>query len=293
MLRCCLCMKWMHPMACCGDSEEDANHLGFYTCILCRNLSDRLNNIEKTVENLHHVNKDLIRVLEDREQECKTLRKLLQESNAHAGTDVHNSASKAVSKKPIPAPRTSLKRKVTLLGTSMVINTGPIISSKLPEKDTLAFSVSGLTIEKTTLMAPSIFNKFGKADTPVLQVGTNDLQESTADGLIKSYDKLIDAVKTTAPVSKVVVTAVPLIVSPDSSNLNQKASRLNGYLQSRCKSDNNLIFVDASPQLSESNYKSYDGLHFNYKGTSYFANYLCEYLKQSENFQQLGQQIEI
>ena len=142
-------------------------------------------------------------------------------------------------------------------------------------------------------MAPSIFNKFGKADTPVMQVGTNDLQESRADGLIKSYDKLIDAVKTTAPVSKVVVTSVPLTVSPDSSNLYQKASRLNGYLQSRFKRDNNLIFVDTSPQLSESNYKSYDGLHFNYKGTSYFANYLCEYIKQSKNFQNLGQQIEI
>ena len=38
MLRCCICMRWVHPISCCGDSPEDASH---DTCSHCRTISER------------------------------------------------------------------------------------------------------------------------------------------------------------------------------------------------------------------------------------------------------------
>ena len=63
MVRCCICMKWVHPISCCNDIEQDANHAGVYTCSLSRTISERLLNLEKTVDTLHTMNKDLIRLL--------------------------------------------------------------------------------------------------------------------------------------------------------------------------------------------------------------------------------------
>ena len=79
----------------------------------------------------------------------------------------------------------------------------------------------------------------------------------------------------TAPDSKIIVTAVPhCLPTPDSYSLNQKASRLNTHLQSRCSKDENVTFVDCNTQLTKSFYNRFDGvgLHFNFRGSSYFAN---------------------
>ena len=297
MIRCCLCMTWVHPTSCCGDTKEDAKHLGFYTCSHCRNLSNRLTNIENLFENLQNVNKDLIRQLEDKEQECKTLRLLLQEGNSKcAVNDVKSEISYAdavkktqSSNRPTPAPRKHKKPKITMLGSSMVRNTGPMLSSKFTNKNTMVYSVSGLSIDGATQMVSTTFSDFQNSDVAVLQVGTNDLESNSSEKLSQIYDHLIDTVKMTAPDSKVIVTAVPhRLPTPDSYSLNQKASRLNTHLQSRCSKDENVTFVDCNPQLTESFYNRFDGVHFNFRGSSYFASCLSEYIKCTQNFARVG-----
>ena len=77
MVRCCICMLWVHPVSCCGDSVEDPNHVGMYTCSICRKLPQRLSSIESTIEQLHDLNKHLIQMLETKEKECLDLKEKL------------------------------------------------------------------------------------------------------------------------------------------------------------------------------------------------------------------------
>ena len=64
-----ICTRWVHPVSCCGDSDET----GIYRFVLCRKMPERLESIEKATENLQSVNKDLIYLLEAEEQECNDL----------------------------------------------------------------------------------------------------------------------------------------------------------------------------------------------------------------------------
>ena len=162
-----------------------------------------MTNIENLFENLQNVNKDLIRQLEDKEQECKTLRLLLHEANSKcAVNDVKSEISYAdavkktqSSNRPIPAPRKHKKPKITMLGSSMVRNTGPMLSSKFTNKNTMVYSVSGLSIDGATQMVSTTFSDFQNSDVGVLQVGTNDLESNSSEKLSQIDDHLIDTVK--------------------------------------------------------------------------------------------------
>ena len=299
MIRCCICMRWVHPTSCCSDSIDDANLIGMYTCIQCRNIYDKLSCVENKLDELQSLNKDLIRMLEAKELECMDLRKLRQEKSSSGDPDVHvrqiqvndkeTSSVKSCSK-PTPKPRSSInrvsKKKVSVLGSSIIRNTGPIMSKSLPNMDTCTYSVSGLSIIQASEIAPKIFHGFKSSDTAVLQVGTNDLPFCFSDELESKYDKLINSVRTTAPGSKIILTAVPHRLTPGSTVINQKADHLNRFFSTRCSSEKNLIFTDANPQCIRYNYK-YDGTHFNYQGTSFFANYISEYISHSSNFSQV------
>ena len=81
MLRCCICMKLVHPISCCGDSPEDASHEGIYTCSHCRTIPDRISNLERTNDKLHETNKKLITLLEAKDKECSDLYKMLIRSS--------------------------------------------------------------------------------------------------------------------------------------------------------------------------------------------------------------------
>ena len=51
MLRCCLCMNWVHPV-CCGDPVEDKDYVGVYTCTKCRLISDEVVSIEAKLDSM-------------------------------------------------------------------------------------------------------------------------------------------------------------------------------------------------------------------------------------------------
>ena len=72
-------MRWVHPISCCDDTREydsydDSN---VYTCIVCRNLSNRPTRLEQNVSNLQESNKLLIKLLENKENKCSDLKSFL------------------------------------------------------------------------------------------------------------------------------------------------------------------------------------------------------------------------
>ena len=148
------------------------------------------------------------------------------------------------------------------------------MSGTLETKDTTVYSVSGLSIDRAADMSADIFCDHSKGDVAVLQVGTIDTPKYEPDVLESKYCKLIDNVKIAAPNSKVVITAIPKRMSnrPEASFANSRTNHLNKYLFKKCQDEDNLIFIDANPDLSTSKYK-WDGLHFKRYGTEYFAKF--------------------
>ena len=78
MLRCCSCMKWVHPI-CCGDdpSEDPENIPTIYNCSICRSLSERVSNLEKQIETLTELNQKLIKLLEKNNSDYIQLQNML------------------------------------------------------------------------------------------------------------------------------------------------------------------------------------------------------------------------
>ena len=282
MVRCCIWMKWVHPISCCNDLEQDADHAGVYTCSSCRTISEHLLNLEKTVDTLHTMNKDLIRLLEPKEQECADLRKLLSSDSTTSTIDLDVPATANSNipdpitrqSKPIPKPRTStqkykFKPKVNLLGDSMVRNSGEHLAKSLPNTNTCVYSKSGLSIETATKIASQIFYDHKEKDIAILHMGTNNLNEHKPDVLCSKYDKLIHKVKNTVTKSRIIVTGIADRITPGSPPIYQ-----NNHLCSRCSSDKSLAFIDPNPELIQRNYR-HDGIHFNYNGIYSFRNLLA------------------
>ena len=64
--------------------------------------------------------------------------------------------------KPVTRKRTSLKKpkpKITLLGSFIAINSGPIIAANSANKDTCVYSVSGLSLDKESVIASALESK--------------------------------------------------------------------------------------------------------------------------------------
>ena len=123
-------------------------------------MPERLESIEKAVENLQSVNKDLIDLLEAKEQECNDLLALLNSTKVYNEPSVSPVKSKfpkstllpTCKHQPVPRKRISLKKlkpKITHLGSSIARNSGAIISLNSSNKDTCGYSVSGLSLDKS------------------------------------------------------------------------------------------------------------------------------------------------
>ena len=189
--------------------------------------------------------------------------------------------------RPVPRKRTSLKKskpKITLLGSSIARDSGPIIAANSSNKDTCVYSVSGLSLDKASVIAKDIFNNHTKDKIAVSQIGTADLYNKTDVELADSYDTLLANITDISSDVKIAVTSIPCRL-PDHFNvpLNKKTDHLNSYLQTKCPSHNQLMFIDAIPELTYRYYME-DGLHFNRYATSYLARYLCQYNSHVSNF---------
>ena len=67
---------------------------------------------------------------------------------------------------------------------------------------------SGLTVSSAK-QCRSILSDHGQGDVAVIQVGTNDIRESSKSELVELYKSLIDTIKRVAPKAKHIICAVP------------------------------------------------------------------------------------
>ena len=70
MLRCCSCMQWFHP-SCCG---EDKKYKGFWLCLMCRDTSKRVINLERKVDMLANLNLKLIVLLHEKDSKLSSFK---------------------------------------------------------------------------------------------------------------------------------------------------------------------------------------------------------------------------
>ena len=197
-------------------------------------------------------------------------------------TNTNDSRPKIQNRPRQQGRKNTVKNKVTLLGGSIIRNTGRLVPKcTVNQAASMVYSISGLTIDKAAEKSRTIFQDHNENDLAVLQVGTSDLESNNIEELKEKYDNLIHTTTHTAPKSKVIITAVPQWILPKKNHINEKVDSLNVHLREVCKKRSNLHFIDANPVAIQSNYK-HDGYHFNYHGTSFFArcigNYICNCL---------------
>ena len=83
-------------------------------------------------------------------------------------------------------------------------------------------------------------------DTVILQLGNNDLKNSTHEEIADRYCHLVDRIKRSSNCS-VVVTALPHHISAGSAATNQTVDKVNNSLRSLCAKDNICTFIDCNP----------------------------------------------
>ena len=316
MLRCCGCMTWVHPQCCGDDPVEESRYRGGYSCAECRQMGKRIHNIERQMKDMYQLNMDLMTRLEKSQEECASLREILHlmlhEQNssvkhthpnqeklpitAHKNAQTPQlTAETPTNQKPkpktetIPKPSTikekpPKKPKVTLIGDSMVRGCGVTLAAEFKDCDTCTLSKSGQNIARAGVTMPDIVNDHTERDTVVLQLGNNDLKNSTHEEIADRYCRLVDLIKRSSNCS-VVVTALPHHISAGSAATNQTVDKVNNSLRSLCAKDNICTFIDCNPELQTHNYKE-DGVHFSSTGTKFFASTLAKAIKSSLNFQE-------
>ena len=274
---------------------------------VCNQFGNRLANIEIQLEEMHSLNKELLKLLEASQEESASLREVIKTMTAAntAGTDVITALpveSPPVNMtvtpqeppdiptfRPIPKPRKhqvkNIKSKpnITVIGDSMLRGTGPTLAKKLTSWNTCVESKSGLNLNDATTSIPERVKGMDSSNSVVLHLGTNDIDLTNESDLAAKYSHLIRKIRTSAPDCSVVVTAVANQLHPGSVNTNQKIDTLNNSLRSTCNLDNKCHFVNCNPPVKESFYKR-DGFHFNYKGSHFFADCLTRFFMNKSNF---------
>ena len=173
------------------------------------------------------------------------------------------------------------KPKLTVVGCSMVRDTGRNISSKVRDYNTCVLSKSGFTIEDASKQIRDITQDYNKNDIIVLQVGTNNVSNSSLEDLKEKYSVLIQNTKQAVSSSTIIVSALPNRISPASAQVNKNINMLNKFLRNMCEQDEQCFFADCNPQSLRKNFK-FDGYHFSKAGSSDFVTALSLFI--NENF---------
>ena len=118
-----------------------------------------------------------------------------------------------------PRSKTSLninskKPKVTVLGTSMVRGSGPELAKCLGTKNTMVYSISGLSLESAAAKSNDIFKDHRQGDVAAIQIGTADLLTHNVSQLESKYSDLLSIIKSSAPECKLIINAVPRRLPP-------------------------------------------------------------------------------
>ena len=186
----------------------------------------------------------------------------------------------------------SVKSKLTVIGDSIIRDTGKTLSTLTKNYDTCVLSKSGYRIEDAASNMHNLVHDHQDTenDVVVLQIGTNDLQHHNQTQLAEKYNHLIKNTKKAVPKSSIIVTALPNRISSSSMQINKKINLLNRSLRQLCETEDRCYFADCTPELIVRNFK-YDGYHFTNFGTKEFATSLSDYI--NSNFPGVKTQISI
>ena len=176
------------------------------------------------------------------------------------------------------------KSRITVIGNSMVRDTGAVLSKGLNEVNSCVLSKSGLTVKESIETVPKIVEGYSKTDTVVLQLGTVEVKSFTCDPFdtASNYSILLNRIHEVAPSCRVIVSAVPYLLY-SGSKINQNIDHLNSALRYMCTKNASFRFWDVNPTATHRYYKS-DGLHFNVKGTQIYAKNLVTKIRDMLNF---------
>ena len=128
MLRCCTCMRWVHPQ-CCGDQASDIKYNGVYNCSQCRCITERIYNMELEISKLQNTNDILLQRVQSYGDECQELKSMLlrfisksQSSDTSTTSPVKNSSEQADEWKCTDSKK---HRRRALSGQNKIYNQSP------------------------------------------------------------------------------------------------------------------------------------------------------------------------
>ena len=176
----------------------------------------------------------------------------------------------------IDLPSSCKKPTVTVVGNSMVRETGKTLSTNLINYDSCVLSTSGYTVHNAISNIEKL-TKQHKDDIMVFNLGTAEVEHLSAGQIANRYDQLLKKTKRSYPENVIIVTAVPPRISSGSNVINKRTAQLNQLLLSICENYDNCVFLDCNPEAIPKNYK-YDGLHFSVSGKTHFALELSNFI---------------
>ena len=218
MLRCCLCMSWVHPV-CCGDLDKDNSYVDVYTCSKCRTISDRVVSVEAKLDSMIDLNKSLINTLNDSRTENVELKKLVtnlknehssRENNQNPNDDTQSPIGGANKRRCIQNSSVGKHehKKWCVSPSKKIIPTqlNPLSKEFFPgdrvriipsEKGDISFSLTGLGDNSSTLLLSSAKKKNSK-ETPGLTVIGNSIVRDCGPILSKELKSVKTSVLSTS-----------------------------------------------------------------------------------------------
>lgn len=278
LVRCGVCMHWLHP-TCVGDSMQDAEQQGAWTCHQCRRLSTDVATImsevrqlrtlvvgieemRSSLKNLQVNNTDLVKQVAAKTAQVDELR--------HQNEGLRERLKKAENSKPapeMPAEKLSPPQKTPssdlLIGDSLLRD---VNHSDLPENCKVK-TLRGATIAD---IEAHLHNNNIHADTITIVAGTNDCASATdLPVIVGNFKSLVEEAFDCA--NRVVISSVPPVL--DNSKRQELTDCVNAALVGVCD-ETGAVFKnqDQKFRLADSTVNdlllSRDGVHLSQAGTT-------------------------
>ncbi|XP_035664929.1 actin cytoskeleton-regulatory complex protein pan1-like [Branchiostoma floridae] len=111
--------------------------------------------------------------------------------------------------------------------------------------------------------APTVLEKISKEDTTpntvILHLGTNDLMAKPKESVISEFEVAVSTTQSLFPEAEVVISAVPPRRDASSyrPNINKDILSVNQHLESMCKTNNSLLYVNHPQLWSDNDYNEH------------------------------------
>lgn len=163
------------------------------------------------------------------------------------------------------------KRKVTVIGSSMVRGLGCHLYDLDPSAETCVFVNPGCKLEDVSKRIHNFCRK-KKPNVIALHLGSNNMMSDDLHTCIRKHEVLMEEVYRHSPHATVILSGLtPRLDCHDQDTVNNKIENFNEYLRYiSAKSNGTVSFVDNWDQFS-SDFLRKDGLHLTKNGSTWMA----------------------